>query len=100
MSAVEAMHRKLRGVVAVLRDSAATEHERENAAALKARLEEKLKREGAPSGDWTDIAFRLGRKVHAVKKSTSPASPNGNSSRIAFQLGRAVGQGLKKWRAS
>ncbi len=100
MRPVEAMHRKLRGVVAVLEDPAATDHERENAAALKARLEEKLKQEGAPSGDWTDMAFRLGRKVHAVKKSAIPPSPTASSTKIAFRLGRAVGQSLKKWRAT
>lgn len=81
-------------------DSGATEHEKENAAMLKARLEKRLEQEGAPNGDWTDIVFRLGRKVHEIKKSATPLSLTGNSTKVAFRLGRAVGQSLKKWRAS
>ncbi|MGH7032850.1 MAG: hypothetical protein ACREFL_03885 [Stellaceae bacterium] len=100
MKPVDATHRKLRGVVAMLMDSGATEHERENAAMLKARLEKRLEQQGAPNGDWTDIVFRLGRKVHEIKKSASPLSAAGDSTKIAVRFGRAVGQGLRKWRAS
>ena len=96
MNAVEAIHRKLRGLGAVLQDSAATEHERANAEALKARLEKKLRQEGVPEGDWTDIVFRLGRTVQGIKKSTSPPSSIPDSSKVAFRLGRALRQGLKK----
>ena len=100
MKPVDANHRKLRGVVAVLKNSGATEHERENAATLKARLERRLEQQGAPNGDWTDIVFRLGRKVREIKISAAPLSATGDSTKIAVRLGRAVGQGLKKWRAS
>jgi hypothetical protein len=40
-----AVHRKLRAIAAVLRDPAATEHEKNNAEALKIRLEKQLKQE-------------------------------------------------------
>ncbi len=81
----------------MLQDSAATEHERANAGALKARLEKKLRQEGVPEGDWTDSLFRLGRTVQEIKKSTSPPSSMSDSTRVAYRLGRAVRQGLKKW---
>lgn len=100
MKPVDANHRKLRGVVAVLKNSGATEHERENAATLKARLERRLEQQGALRGDWTDIVFRLGRKAREMKKSAAPLFATGDSTTIAVRLGRAVGQGLKKWRAS
>jgi hypothetical protein len=61
MGSVEAVRRKLRAVTSVVEDRGATEHEKANAAALKARLEQRLKEAGAPAGDWTDNAFRLGR---------------------------------------
>ncbi len=44
-------------------DAGATENERANAGALKARLEEWLKEAGVPAGDWTDLLFRLGRRA-------------------------------------
>src|SRR6516225_6491864 len=54
MGSVEAVRRKLRAVTSVVEDRSATEHEKANAAALKARLEQRLKDAGAPAGDWTD----------------------------------------------
>ncbi|HVA13518.1 MAG TPA: hypothetical protein VNF99_09730 [Stellaceae bacterium] len=97
MSPVEAMRRKLRGLAAVIQDSAATEHERANAERLKAGLKAKLKEEGVPEGDWTDIAFRLGRTVQEIKQTTSPPQSLGDSSKVAFRLGKALRHGLKKW---
>ena len=67
-----AIHRKLRGIAAVLLDPVATEHERTNAEELKIRLEKQLKPEATPEGTRLDIMFRLGRAVKETKQSTSP----------------------------
>jgi hypothetical protein len=96
MKSFEAIHRKLRGLGAVVKDAAATEHERANAKALKTVLEKKLGQEGAPTGDWTDIAFRLGRTVRELKTATAPPPAISGTSKIAFRLGRALRRGLKK----
>jgi hypothetical protein len=96
MKPVEAMRRKLRGLVAVIQDPAATEHERANAARLKAGLKAKLDQEGVPAGDWSDVLFRLGRRVQSMNKSTSPP-PSISGSKVAFRLGKALRHGLKKW---
>jgi hypothetical protein len=61
IGSIEDVRRKLRAVAAVVDDRGATEHEKANAAALKTRLEQRLKEAGAPAGDWTDSAFRLGK---------------------------------------
>ena len=100
MKPVEAIHRKLRSLGAVLKDPGATEHERATAEALKTRLEKKLMEDGVPKADWTDIAFRLGRTVQGIKKATSPPPVSSGTSKIAFRLGRAFGKGLKKWRSN
>jgi hypothetical protein len=97
MKPVDAIHRKLRSLGAVLKDAAATEHERANAETLKTRLERKLIEDGVPAGDWTDAAFRLGRTVQGIKKATSPPRSISGPSRIAFRFGRVLGKGLKKW---
>ena len=96
----EAIHRKLRSLRRVLKDAAVTEHERANAEVLKTRLEKKLLEQGAPNGDWTDIVFRLGRKVRELKKVTSPPPSGSGTSKIAFQLGRTLREGLKRWRST
>jgi hypothetical protein len=96
MKPIEAIHRKLRRLGAVVEDAATTEHERANAKALKTLLEKKLRQEGVPTGDWTDVAFRLGRMVREIKTATSPPAPISGTSKIAFRLGRALRQGLKK----
>ena len=96
---VEALRRKLRAVTSVVEDRGATEHEKANAAALKARLEQRLKDAGAPAGDWTDNAFRLGRWATEVKKSASPASPKGDWTDNALRLGKALRRGYKRWRS-
>jgi hypothetical protein len=97
MGSVEAVRRKLRAVAAVAKDPGATEHEKANAETLKTRLEQQLRDAGAPAGDWTDKAFRLGSWAKNVKKSASPASPNGDWTDNAFRLGRALRRGYKRW---
>ena len=99
MGSVEAVRRKLRAVAAVAEDRGATEHEKANAAALKARLEQRLKEAGAPAGDWTDNAFRLGRWAREISKSASPASPRGDWTDNALRLGKALRRGYKRWRS-
>jgi hypothetical protein len=97
---MDAIRRKLRALGAVLDDSGVTEHERANALALKRNLEKKLKEEGAPNGDWTDVAFRTGRTIHHLKTVTaSPASITETSSRAAFRVGKLLENGFKKWRS-
>lgn len=98
MGAIEDIRRKLRAVAAVLGDPAATEHERAAAESLKRRLEGRLRRAGAPKGDWTDNAFRLGRAVAELRRSASPASPGRDWADKAFRLGRALRRGYRKWR--
>jgi hypothetical protein len=97
MGSVEAIRRKLRAVAAVVHDRGATEHEKANAAALKARLEQRLKEAGAPAGDWTDNAFRLGKWAKEMRKSSSPASPKGDWTDNAHQLGKALRRGYRRW---
>lgn len=97
MEPVEAIRRKLRGLLAVIADPATTEHERANAGDLAARLKAKLKQEGAPAGDWADTIFRAGQRVRQVQQLTSPMTSAPRSSRVAFRLGKALRQGLKKW---
>ena len=94
---VEGLRRKLRAVAAVVEDPAATEHEKANAKALKARLLHGLKEAGSPIGDWTDNAFRLGRRVKEVGRSTARTSPNGDWTDHAHRLGKALRRGYKSW---
>jgi plasmid stability protein len=96
MKQIEAIRRKLRGLGAVIQDAGATEHERANAEKLRAGLKAKLKQEGVPQGDWTDIAFRLGRKIQGIKKSTPSLPTTEDTTKIAYQLGRALRRGLNK----
>jgi len=97
ISSVEALRRKLRAVAAVAQDPAATNHERANAKALKARLRHRLREAGSPTGDWTDNVFRLGRWAKEMRKSTSPASPKGDWTDNAQRLGKALRRGYKNW---
>jgi hypothetical protein len=91
------VRRKLRAVAAVIADPAATAHEKANAAALKGRLERRLREAGVPAGDWTDTAFRLGKWAGQLKNSSSPTSPKGDWSDNAHRLGKALRQGYKRW---
>jgi len=97
IGSVADLRRKLKAVSAVIADRGATEHERANAAALKARLEARLREAGAPVGDWTDSAFRLGRRAKELKDSSSPASPKGDWTDNAHRVGKALRQGYKRW---
>ena len=97
---LEAVRRKLRAVAAVLADRGATAHERVNAAALKARLEGRLKAAGEPAGDWTDGIFRLGRLARTLERSTAPRSPKGDWSDQALRLGKALRRGYRRWLSS
>jgi hypothetical protein len=97
IGSVEAVRRKLRALSAVIADNGATEHERANAAALKARLEHRLREAGTPAGDWTDKAFRLGRWASASVKSAAPAAPKGDWTDNAHRLGKALRRGYKGW---
>src|SRR4029078_2657418 len=74
-----ALRRHLKALTAVARDSGATEAERANAAALRRRMEQRLDDAGAPAGDWTDNAFRLGRMAKEIKKTRAPAAPMGDT---------------------
>src|SRR5260221_1249161 len=94
---VAALRRKLRALGAVAGDAGATAPERANAAALKKRLEQRLRDAGAPAGDWTNHAFRLGRWAKEMRKSGSPAAAEGDWTDHAHRLGKAVRRGYKKW---
>lgn len=91
------IRRKLRAIAALAQDAGATEHERANAEVLKERLQQRLKDAGEPAGDWTDNAFRLGRRLKELTKGTSPASPKGDWTDNAFRFGKALRRGYKKW---
>ena len=99
--AAAAIHRKLRGLAAVFRDPAATEHEKATAKELKERLEKQLDEEEtplspeatAPEGKWTDIMFRLGQ---GVKEVTSGPAPKADWTDHAFRLGRMFRRGFKR----
>ena len=97
IGSVASIRRKLRAVAAIIADPAATEHERANAQTLKARLERRLRDAGAPTGDWTDNAFRLGRCAKELRQSSSPASPSGDWTDNAHRLGKALRRGYKRW---
>ena len=97
IGSVASIRRKLRAVAAIIADPAATEHERANAQTLKARLERRLRDAGAPTGDWTDNAFRLGRWAKELRQSSSPASPSGDWTDNDHRLGKALRRGYKRW---
>jgi hypothetical protein len=97
VGSVAALRRKLRAIGSIAADAGATPSERENAEALKNRLEQRLREEGAPAGDWTDKAFRLGRWAKAIGKSASPAPTDADWTDRAHRLGKAVRRGYRKW---
>lgn len=97
IGSVADIRRKLRALAALAENAGATEHERASAAALKARLQRRLKEAGEPAGDWTDTVFRLGRRVKEVTKGGSPTSPKGDWTDNAFRVGKALRRGYKKW---
>ena len=95
--ALAALRRKLRALAAVARDAGATPPERANAAALKKQLEARLRKAGAPAGDWTDHAFRLGRWAKGARPPGPLGSADTDWTEHARRLGKAVGRGYKKW---
>src|SRR6516164_2542312 len=97
IGSIASIRRKLRAVAAIIADPAATEHEKANAQALKARLERRLREAGAPAGDWTDNAFRLGKWAKELRQAASPASPKGDWTDNAHRLGKALRWGYKRW---
>jgi hypothetical protein len=97
VGSVAALRRKLRAIAAVTQDAGATAPEKENAAALKKRLEERLRETGAPAGDWTDNAFRLGRWAKKIRKSAAPAPAAEDWTEHARNLGKAARRAYKKW---
>jgi hypothetical protein len=97
IGSVASIRRKLAAVAAVIADPAATEHERANAQVLRRRLERRLREAGAPAGNWTDNAFRLGKWAKELKQTSSPQSPKGDWTDNAHRLGKALRQGYKRW---
>jgi len=97
IGSVADLRRKLRALTALAENVGATEHERANAKVLKARLERRLRDAGAPVGDWTDNAFRLGRQVKELTQAASPTSPKGDWTDNAFRFGKVLRRGFKKW---
>ena len=93
----EDVRRKLRSLVAVMRDESATEAERANAQRLSAGLKAKLTEQGVPQGDWSDKLFRFGRSLRRAKAATAPPpSVKGGAAKTAFRLGRALRKAGKK----
>ena len=97
LGSIEALRRKLRAVSALVEDPAATEHEKANAKVMRQRLLRRLRQAGAPAGDWTDIAFRIGRWTKDSTSATAPAAPKGDWTDNAHRLGKALRRGYKKW---
>ena len=96
LRSVAALRRKLRALGAVTDDASATAPEKANAAALKKRLEQRLREAGAPAGDWTDHAFRAGRWAKDIRKSAAPASTEADWTDHARRLGKAARSAYKK----
>jgi len=97
VGSVAALRRKLRAIASIAADPGATASERENAEALKSRLQQRLREAGAPAGDWTDQAFRFGRWARAIRTTASPAQTDADWTDHARRLGKAVRRGYKKW---
>jgi hypothetical protein len=93
------LRRKLRALTAIAGDSGATAAERENAEALKDRLEDRLRaaQTRPPAGDWTDHAFRLGQWAKKMRQSALPTQGEGDWTDNAHRLGKAVRRGYRKW---
>jgi hypothetical protein len=98
-SSLAAWRRRLRALSALAADRGATPAERANEAALKKRLEERLRKAGAPAGDWSDHVFRLGRRINEMRRSSPTSSGEGDRTERARRLGKAFGRTYKKWRS-
>jgi predicted trehalose synthase len=97
IGSVGALRRKLRALASVAEDAGATAPEKANAEALKKRLEQRLREAGAPAGDWTDNASRLGRLAKEMRKPASPDAAKGDWTDNAHRLGKAFRRSYKKW---
>jgi hypothetical protein len=99
IGSLQALRRKLRALDAVAGDSGATASERENAEALKNRLEDRLRAAEvrAAASDWTDHVFRLGQWAKKMGSSAPSAAGKGDWTDHAHRLGKAVRRGQKKW---
>jgi hypothetical protein len=97
IGSVGALRRKLRALASVAGDAGATAPEKANAEALKKRLEQRLREAGAPAGDWTDNAFRLGRWAKEMRKPASPEAAKEDWTDNAHRLGKAFRRSYKKW---
>lgn len=91
LPALAALRRKMRALAAVARNAGATPAERASAAALKQRIEKRLRDAGSPAGDWTDNAFRLGRRLKSMQRSEDDLTDH------ARRLGKIVGRAYRKW---
>lgn len=94
---IVALRRKLRALAAVAGNPGATPAERANAKALKDQLQRRLRQAGAPVGDWSDHAFRLGRWARQMRSSGAPKPPDTDWTEQARRAGKVLGRGYKKW---
>jgi hypothetical protein len=97
--ALAAWRRRLRALAALAVDPGATPAERANAASLRKLLEQRLRKAGAPKGDWTDQVFRLGRRIKGMQNAGALKSGNGDFTDHARRLGKLVGRAYRKWSA-
>jgi hypothetical protein len=96
-NALAAWRRRLRALAALAADPGATPAERANAASLRKQLEERLRKAGAPAGDWTDQVFRLGRRVKSMRNAGPVKPGDGDFSDYARRLGKMFGRSYRKW---
>jgi hypothetical protein len=94
-TAASSVRRRLQAIAAVLRDPAATEHEKANAATLEKRLQQKLLPKSERQALWPRLMFRLGRTVKVMRQSSASSASKGDLEEYAFRLGRA----LRQWRS-
>jgi hypothetical protein len=97
LPSLTALRRKLRALGAIAGDPGATPPERANAKVLKEKLEQRLRKAGAPAGDWSDHAFRLGRWAKQVHNPGSSGLGENDWPDQARRLGKAVGRSYRKW---
>jgi hypothetical protein len=95
-NSIDAIRRKVLALAATAENPGASEQERSTAHALRARLQQRLNQAGAPSGDWTDNAFRLGRLVKKMGKPIAPEKTTTDWEQIARQAGRVLHRTRKR----
>jgi hypothetical protein len=94
---LDAARRKLRALSAMAEDPGASKQERATAQALKARVQRRLNEAGAPAGDWTDYAFRLGNWTKNIGRPASPGPTTEGWTDTAGEAGRALRRSYKRW---